>query len=327
MDHDEVLEQLELAAVEPGGLARLAAGDTPAAAAVAGHLVGCDGCRAELARLEQVSPLLRDLVRTTPPADLRERTLAYVREHGVARGADAAAARAAAEDTGTGPSEAAGGLATAAGAVTRPGRTADRTGPVAIPVGPTADAPDASGGAAGRAPYPARAGRPAAWSRVLPWVATLAAAVVLSVAATSFLVGRQLEARLDAQAQAIRGMEAVTLATIGIGAHDDAQRVTLVSADGGPTTGSLLFSPSTTRLVVVAEGLDRPPEGREYRCWMEVEGVRSSVGRMFFADELAFWVGDTPEVSQAGPGTTFGVSLTDVGGPSLDAEPVIVGEL
>ncbi len=325
MDHDEVLEQLELAAVEPDGLARLTAGDTPAAAAVAGHVVGCDGCRAELARLEQATPLLRDVVRTTPPADLRERTLAYVREHGVARGSDAAAARATAEATSTG--QAADSRATAEGAGTSLGQAADRMGPVAIPVGPTADAPDASGGAAGTARHPARVARPVAWSRALPWVATLAAAVVLSVAATSFLVGRQLDARLDAQAQAIRGMEAVTLATIGIGAHDDAQRVTLASADGRATTGSLLFSPSTTRLVVVAEGLDRPPEGREYRCWMEVEGVRSSVGRMFFADELAFWVGDTPEVSQAGPGTTFGVSLTDLGGPSLDAEPVIVGQL
>src|SRR6476660_981082 len=37
MDHDDVLEQLELAAVEPGGIDRLVAGDTPIAAAVVGH--------------------------------------------------------------------------------------------------------------------------------------------------------------------------------------------------------------------------------------------------------------------------------------------------
>ena len=48
---------------------------------------------------------------------------------------------------------------------------------------------------------------------------------------------------------------------------------------------------------------------------------------MFFADELAFWVGDTPEVSDLPDGTTFGVSLTDIGGSSLDADPVIAGEL
>jgi hypothetical protein len=48
---------------------------------------------------------------------------------------------------------------------------------------------------------------------------------------------------------------------------------------------------------------------------------------MFFADELAFWVGDTPEVSDLPDGTTFGVSLTDVGSAALGADPVIVGKL
>ncbi len=48
---------------------------------------------------------------------------------------------------------------------------------------------------------------------------------------------------------------------------------------------------------------------------------------MFFADDLAYWVGDTPAVSDLPDGTTFGVSLTDVGGASLDADPVITGEL
>ena len=41
MDHDQVREQLELAAAEPGGLERLMAGDTAAARAVAAHLAGC----------------------------------------------------------------------------------------------------------------------------------------------------------------------------------------------------------------------------------------------------------------------------------------------
>jgi hypothetical protein len=91
MDHDDVLEQIELAAVEPGGLERLMAGDTPAAAAVVGHLAGCERCAEELRRMSRAAPLLRDVVRTTPPADLRGRTLAYVREYGRPRGEEAAA--------------------------------------------------------------------------------------------------------------------------------------------------------------------------------------------------------------------------------------------
>src|SRR5262245_64619409 len=42
MEHTEARELLELAAVEPDGFERLAAGDTAEAAALAGHLAGCD---------------------------------------------------------------------------------------------------------------------------------------------------------------------------------------------------------------------------------------------------------------------------------------------
>ncbi len=101
---------------------------------------------------------------------------------------------------------------------------------------------------------------------------------------------------------------------------------TLTAAEG-ETSGTLLFSPTSTRLVVVATGLERPPAGQEYRCWVEVGGKRENVGRMFFGDDLAFWVGDTPAVSGVEPGTTFGVSLADLDNPVLDAPPVIAGEL
>ena len=116
-------------------------------------------------------------------------------------------------------------------------------------------------------------------------------------------------------------------ATLGISASPDAQRVTLASTDGSEVYGSLLFSPSTTELVVVADGLVKPPEGQEYRCWLDMDGTRQDVGRMFFADDLAFWVGDTPAVSSIAGEATFGVSLSDVGAPSLDADPVIAGQL
>ena len=56
MDHEDVLEQLELAAVEPGGLDRLMAGDTAMAAAVVGHVAGCDACAEELRRLVECGP-------------------------------------------------------------------------------------------------------------------------------------------------------------------------------------------------------------------------------------------------------------------------------
>ena len=151
-------------------------------------------------------------------------------------------------------------------------------------------------------------------------------AVLLSVGINT-VTNRGAEDRLAAQAQAIEGLSEVTTATLAITGQPDVERVSLTPSSGAGTTGSLLFSPSTTRLVVVADGLARPPAGSEFRCWIEVGGTRSSVGRMFFAGDLAYWVGDTPEVSAAGPGTRFGVSLVEIGGSSLGSEPIIVGEL
>jgi hypothetical protein len=273
MDHADAREALELAAIEPGGIDRLMAGDTAAAAAVAGHLAGCDACTTEHERLRRAEPMLRDLVRTTPPADLRERTLAYVRERGVARQAVSSSA----------PSSA--------------------PSPAPLPLPTPIEG--------GRRPSP------------LPWIATIAAAVVLSIVATNLLLGN----RLDQQQRAIAGLEAVTAATIGITAEPDVQRVSLASTTGAAVTGSLLFSPGTTELVVVARGLERPPAGQEFRCWLSVDGERQPVGRMFFADDLAYWVGDTPAVGSLPDDVTFGVSLVHIDGGALDAEPVIRGDL
>jgi len=99
-DHAAVREELELAALEPGGLERLAAGDTETSAAIAGHLAGCPTCAEEARRLAVVGPLLAETVRSIPPEDLRARTLALVREVGEVRvaGPEASVAAPAATD-------------------------------------------------------------------------------------------------------------------------------------------------------------------------------------------------------------------------------------
>ena len=88
MDHSEVRELLEDAAIEPGGLERLMAGDTPTASIVAGHLAGCVDCAEELERLRRSVGLIRPTVRSVPPPELKERTLASVAALGRPRGAD-----------------------------------------------------------------------------------------------------------------------------------------------------------------------------------------------------------------------------------------------
>ena len=82
MDHAEALELIELAAVEPDGLDRMMAGDTPESSAVAGHLAGCPACATELVRIRRTAMLARQVIAAQPDPALRERTLALVREVG-----------------------------------------------------------------------------------------------------------------------------------------------------------------------------------------------------------------------------------------------------
>lgn len=290
MDHLATREQLELAALEPGGLDRLVAGDTATAQAVAGHLVGCLSCTAELGRLQRASTLIREVAREIPPADLRERTLATVLAAGVARGAGAEVkigAPGSAATAPTGASQEAGALPT---------------------VGPTSRSAQARTRSA------------------LGWVAAVAAVVVLSVAATSVIVGGPIDEQLAAQTRTIGALEKVTSATLLITSQPDVRRVALSGAEPG-LAGSLLFSPSTSELVVVATGLTPPPAGQEYRCWVEQAGEREAVGKMFFSEELAYWVGPAPAIKGLVGEATFGVSLVDLDGAALDPEPVLDGGL
>ena len=276
MDHESTREQLELAAVEPGGLERLMAGDTAAAQSVAAHLAGCPSCTEELTRLERASSVIRQSIRALPSPELRSRTLAAIRTAGVAR-------------------------------------------PLTGEASTNLPAPQLAG-----APTVAVV-RPRGPSRIVGQVATIAAAVVLSVATTWIVVGAGADDRLAAQAQTISVLERVTSETAALATQPDAARVRLTGVTDKSVDGYLAFSPSSTDLVVVVKGLAPPPDGQEYRCWVEVDGSRQRVGRMFFSPDLSFWVGPAPAVAGLSGGATFGVSLVDAAGTSVDGPPVILG--
>jgi hypothetical protein len=287
MDHETTREQLELAAVEPGGIDRLIAGDTATAQAVAAHVAGCPDCADELARLERASRLIGATVREMPPAELRERTLASVRALGRARGPLTAGAAAA-------------------------------SAPVLLPAARTVPA---------RTPATtlrrAIGGRRAA----LGWVAAIAAAIVLSVATTSMLVGGRVDQQLADQTDTVHTLQEITTATLRVTGQPDAQHVALAGTSDPNLAGSLVFSPSTSELVVVTTGLTAPPAGQEYRCWVERGGQRQRVGKMFFSGDLAYWIGLVPAVSGVSSDARFGVSLVDASGPGIDAPPVLGGGL
>jgi hypothetical protein len=288
VDHAEVRERLELAATEPDGIDRLMAGDTSDAAAVAGHLAGCAACREEFARLRRTSVLLRDAISTLPPPDLRDRTLAYVAALGRERGA-----------------------ATLTAPATVPGLAP-------APRSPSAEKPITI--------EPRRWPRVGAAGRAVPWLAA-AAAIVIAVGATAFAVNSARDSELRTSADDLAGLNRVAASTVSIETQPDAASVALVGMAGSAARGSLLFSPSTRQLVVVATDLTPPPSGKEYRCWLEVDGVRARVGRMFFTSDVAYWAGPVETLPRAAPGTRFGVSLVDADSDSLAGDAVLAGQL
>src|SRR5258705_2539162 len=232
MEHAEARELLEIAAVGPGGFARLIAGDPQEAAALAGHLAGCTACSEEMERLRRSAGVIRGAVRQMPSPDLRDRTLAYVAALGRPRSAASS------------PEAAAGVLVEAA--------------PTGGPA-PALHERDARG--ASRRPRLAVIGRPA-------WLASLAAAIVIAVVGTSFFVGAGRDRQIGEQAEEIDALRDVAAWTIRVDRQADARHVALAGAAGSTLTGTLIFSPSSTDVVVVAKGLATPAVGTEYRCWV-----------------------------------------------------------
>jgi hypothetical protein len=291
MDHAEALELLELAAVEPGGLDRLAAGDTASAAAVAAHLAGCPDCAAELERLRRTAVVVRDVIRTTPPDELRTRTLAYVRS------------------VGRGRAPVAGSGDSAAWAVADP-----------VPEGI---------GRRSEVAASARGRRAFGWGAIA-LAATVVVSVVASSAVVGLLAGRALDERdtaIAVQHETVESLATVTAWSLRLSGEADAQSVRLTSPSGGAGSATILYSPSTRELVVVAENLAEPPAGAELRCWVEVDGARRPVGRMFFGGGLSYWVGDVEAVDGLTEDAVFGISLTDPSGGGTGSDPVLRGDL
>ncbi|HEX5825064.1 MAG TPA: anti-sigma factor [Candidatus Limnocylindrales bacterium] len=272
MDHQEVRDLLADAAIEPEGLDRLMAGDTPTAALVASHLAGCPDCAEELERLHRSVEIIRPTVRAVLPPELRERTLAYVAAVGRPRGPSA--------PTAAGPTH--------------------------------EELPVAMRRRAGSRPR-------------LSVLAGLAAALVVAVTGTALLVNVNREAVIRGQSAEIEALGDVARWTARIDVRPDVQRIQLASATGDAPNGLLAFSPSSTELVVIADGLTPPAAGHEYRCWVEVGGRRSPIGKMFFGGDLAYWVGAVPLTAGLAPGARFGVSLVELGASDQPGQPVLVG--
>ncbi len=294
MDHAEVVELIELAAVEPDGLARLAAGDTAEAAAIAGHLAGCDACASELARTARAAALARQAIRELPDPALRERTLAYVRAVGRDRSAAAVAPVGSTE-------EASGNRASAASA---PSPTSD---PVA---------PAGSGSPAGVVtPFAPRRRRSA-------WWAAASVAAVLVAAVAGFVVGGA--ARPATSGDDGGASLAVAQTTMHIAQQPDVVRVALGPAGGAQGSGALLYSAASGELAMTVTGLAPIPDGATYACWVEQGGERRRIGELYMEGADGTWAGKVSGLAGLTLGTSFGVSLVPAG--DATGNPVLLGK-
>ena len=243
MDHDEVREQLELAATEPAGIDRLMAGDTPLAAAIAAHLAGCSSCTDELDRLRRAAIIIGDAVGRP-----RRRSSASGRSRSSARSG------------GSG--------------IPHPKQPQHPSRPWRPPCLLRCRPPP----------------HPAGFGRGLAWIGAIAAAVLIAVAATTFVLDRQFGNQLARRPGAAR---------VGRARPCDSDHGRIVQRGGrraGPSCrsrrplGPRRLLGRQGRAGVIA-GLTEPAGDREYRCWVEIDGQRTPVGKMFFGADLAFWAG------------------------------------
>ncbi len=299
MEHDEILALLELAAVEPAGFDRLAAGDTADASLVAGHLAGCTSCAAEADRLRATAPILREMIGSMPPDDLRDRTLAFVREVGRPRRR---------EET-----RAAGEMAVFANVPAQP----DLDEPLALEFGPDQRLDLEDGDPVWTAPGPGRGhGR---------WVAAIAAVLAVSLVGGGVVADLQFGQQLRDQQTLSADLASLDRAMLRLLAEPDVRTVALSGSAGTSAAGRLVFSATSRELVVSATGLQPPDSGQRLACWLtDPGGQRVQMGTMVVERGLIYWTGWDDALATAGPGTRFGVTLVDAGGARV-GDDLLVG--
>lgn len=189
----------------------------------------------------------------------------------------------------------------------------------AIAAIPVRDRPVASTGSAGRAMGPGQAPMPGASlragrsgvSRLAIQLMSLAAVIAVVILAGGLVLNQSRQ--LD-QARADTAALASVTASLDRVILDPAHHAVALTAADGSTAGSVVWS--SHDLVVLTTALAKPPADSVYRCWVERDGKRSPIGKMFFADGTGYWTGalDDWATTSFAAGSTFGISLEPVAG-------------
>lgn len=123
----------------------------------------------------------------------------------------------------------------------------------------------------------------------------LAAVFALVVGGLGVAFMRSQSVRLDATALEHRWLSDTVAAMNRVLVAPGHELVMLRTADG-VASGSIAWSHHD--LVVLAGVLADPGQGQVYRCWLSYEGNETAMGRMWFVDGSAFWVGSTQDWAQ-----------------------------
>ena len=165
----------------------------------------------------------------------------------------------------------------------------------------------------------------AATRRRLSWrtAAPILAAVAVLVIAVAAL--RDQAVSLDASRAQTQELSQVTAVLGRLLSEPDHRVVSLAAADG-TKEGSVAWS--NHDLAVITTALTEPSAGEVYRCWIERDGVRSPVGKMWFVGNLAYWTGslDGWATISLDDGGRFGVSLEPAAG-GTGGQPVLTADL
>jgi hypothetical protein len=202
-------------------------------------------------------------------------------------------------------------------------RTLALVAEVGRPRGPvTADdaAEVVASGASAASARRATAGPRRRWALV-----ALGAAAVFALLAAGSFVAADLQGQLDRTRQEAAHLHDLYAEIETLLQQPTARLVALQNGAGAPA-GALVLDPASNRIAVLSDDLPAPPSGLEYRCWVEANGQRQAVGRMWFESGLAYWAGKNEGIAAWPAGASFGVSLEEIDQPA-SGPAVLSGQL
>jgi hypothetical protein len=181
-------------------------------------------------------------------------------------------------------------------------------------------ADDSGGGVSASAGSPT-AQRAAAGPRRRFVLVALGAAAVFALLAAGSFVAADMQGQLDRTRQEAAHLHDL-YAEIETLLQQPTARLVALQTEAGTPGGALVLDATSQRIAVLSDDLPPPPSGMEYRCWVEANGQRQAVGRMWFESGLAYWAGKNESIAAWPAGTSFGVSLEEIDQPA--SEPAVL---